>query len=398
MSVEEKSEKAVDEAVVERIKATVTGTAPVLEYLDIAVKKQINNDAAVTMLETANVIEIVVPFTAKAASVTVIRYHGDTAEPLTSLGSKPDNNPADKTFYLGGGYLYIYTQKFSTYAVAYSLNCTVTFDPDGGTLAESDKTASTNSEGKLSSLPQPTKEGYNFQGWYTADGKRITEGYVFTNDATVTARWSAKGSGGGSGGGYTPPSKPAEQEKPSTPVSQRFTDVPAGVWYEDAVQFTVDRGLFNGMTPTIFGPENPMTRGMLATVLYRLEKEPGTTVTGLFSDVAGGEYYARAIAWAAFQGVVGGYGNGLFGPNDDITREQLAVMLWRYSGSPAATHKELHFADVDQTSDWAIEAMRWAVENGIINGHNDGRLDPQGQATRAQVAAMLMRYLNKTEG
>jgi len=90
---------------------------------------------------------------------------------------------------------------------------------------------------------------------------------------------------------------------------------------------------------------------------------------------------------------VGGYGDGLFGPNDDITREQLSVMVWRYAGSPAATDKELHFADAGEAGDFALDSLRWAVENGILNGYGDGRLGPKGQATRAQAAAMLMRYL-----
>jgi len=106
--------------------------------------------------------------------------------------------------------------------------------------------------------------------------------------------------------------------------------------------------------------------------------------------VADGEWYTNAITWAAAQGVVGGYGNGLFGPNDNIiTREQLAVMLWTYAGSPAATSKELHFNDADEAGDFALEALRWAVENGILNGYGDGRLNP----TRAQAEQMLKNFL-----
>ena len=110
-------------------------------------------------------------------------------------------------------------------------------------------------------------------------------------------------------------------------------------------------------------------------------------------DVAEGAWYTEAIRWATSQGIVGGYGNGMFGPNDNITREQLAVMLWRYAGSPAATDKELHFTDADQASGYALEALRWAVENGIISGYGNGQLAPQGLATRGQVAQMLMNFL-----
>ena len=101
------------------------------------------------------------------------------------------------------------------------------------------------------------------------------------------------------------------------------------------------------------------------------------------------------MAWAEAQGIIGGYGNGQFGPNDNITREQLAVMLWRYAGSPAATDRELHFADADKVSDWAMAALRWATEKGIINGKGGGILDPQGPATRVQTAQMFMNFLKK---
>lgn len=116
-----------------------------------------------------------------------------------------------------------------------------------------------------------------------------------------------------------------------------------------------------------------------------------------YGDVTGAAWYAEAVRWATSQGIVGGYGNGNFGPNDPITREQLAVMLWRYSGSPAATNKELHFNDTDEISGFALEAMRWAVENGIMGGYGDGRLGPQGQATRAQVAQMLKNFIENQE-
>ena len=116
-----------------------------------------------------------------------------------------------------------------------------------------------------------------------------------------------------------------------------------------------------------------------------------------FSDVTGEAWFAEAVRWAAAMGIVGGYGNGKFGPNDPITREQLAVMLWRYAGSPAATNKELHFADADEASGYALDALRWAVENGILNGYGDGRLNPVGLATRAQVAQMLKNFMEGQE-
>ena len=107
--------------------------------------------------------------------------------------------------------------------------------------------------------------------------------------------------------------------------------------------------------------------------------------------------YSDAITWAAANGIVSGYGGGKFGPNDNITREQLATILWRYSKSPAATNKELHFNDADEISGYALDAIRWAVEHGILNGFGDGRIGPKGLATRAQVAHMLKNFIENQE-
>ncbi len=174
-----------------------------------------------------------------------------------------------------------------------------------------------------------------------------------------------------------------------------FSDIPAENWAADAVAFTSAHELFNGTSNNIFSPNLPMTRGMLAVVLHNLENNPRQAFSAAFSDVAGGAWYSDAVAWAAERGIVAGYGNGLFGPSDNITREQLAVILWRYSGEPAATNKELRFSDADSASDYALDALRWAVENGVINGYGNGVLAPKGLATRAQVAQMLMNYLKK---
>lgn len=171
------------------------------------------------------------------------------------------------------------------------------------------------------------------------------------------------------------------------------SDVSEGDWYYEAVRFVQEWGLMNGYSDGRFGANDPLSRAQLAQILFNKEGRPGVNYLLTFSDVAGEAWYTEAIRWAASQGIVGGYGNGTFGPNDPITREQLAVMLWRYVGSPAATNKELNFADADKISPFALEAMRWAVENGILNGYGDGRLGPQGQATRAQVAQMLKNFI-----
>lgn len=182
-----------------------------------------------------------------------------------------------------------------------------------------------------------------------------------------------------------------------TPWNDPFTDVFEGDWYYEAVRFVQERGLMNGYSDGRFGPNDNLSRAQLAQILFNKEGRPVVNYLMDFPDVAGEAWYAEAIRWAASQGIVGGYGNSTFGPNDPITCEQLAVMLWRYSGSPAATNKELPFNDADEISPFALEAMRWAVENGILNGYGDGRLGPQGQATRAQAAQMLKNFIENQE-
>ncbi len=177
------------------------------------------------------------------------------------------------------------------------------------------------------------------------------------------------------------------------PWTNPFSDVSNDDWHYEAVRFVQERGLMNGYSDSRFGPNEPLSRAQLAQILFNKAGRPVVNYLLDFSDVAGEAWYTEAIRWATSQGIVGGYGNGMFGPNDPITREQLAVMLWRYSGSPAATNKDLHFTDADKASGYALEALRWAVGNGILNGYGDGRLGPQGQATRAQVAQMLKNYL-----
>lgn len=178
--------------------------------------------------------------------------------------------------------------------------------------------------------------------------------------------------------------------------SHGFTDLgTVGTWYHEAVDYVLRNGLMNGYSSSLFGPDDNLSRAQLAQILYNKEGKPPVTGGSIFTDVADGQWYAPAITWAAANGIVNGYGNGLFGPDDNITREQLAVMLWRYAGSPAATNKELHFTDADEAGDWALEALRWAVENGILNGYGDGQLDPGRLATRAQVAQMLKNFMNR---
>lgn len=178
------------------------------------------------------------------------------------------------------------------------------------------------------------------------------------------------------------------------PAAQ-FTDVNLEAWYHEAVDYVLTAGLMNGMSDTIFAPDSQLTRGMLVTVLYRLEGEPAVAGTA-FADVAADAYYAKAVTWASANGIVKGYGGDVFGPEDDITREQLATILCRYAaykGCDVSGRADLSgFTDAAQISDYAAETLAWANAAGLINGMGDKTLAPQSGATRAQVAAILMRF------
>lgn len=176
--------------------------------------------------------------------------------------------------------------------------------------------------------------------------------------------------------------------------SKYFEDT-IGHWAECYVAFTTARDLFQGTSETTFSPNAVMTRSMFATVLYRLDGECRSNIVVSFADVEKDIWYTDAVSWATEKNIVTGYANGNFGPNDSITREQLAVMLWRYAGNPLSSGTLNEFTDSDKAGSWATCALCWAVEQGIITGNGDGILDPTGQATRAEVATILTRYLQK---
>ena len=178
--------------------------------------------------------------------------------------------------------------------------------------------------------------------------------------------------------------------------SKAFDDVQPTAWEADAVAFASARELFSGTSETTFSPTQPMSRGMLATVLYRLEGSPDQDAPASYGDVSSDAWYADGVAWATENGIANGYGDGQFGPNNNVTREQFAVMLWNYAGRPSASGQTLDFTDADQASGYALEALCWAVENGILNGYGNGKLIPGGMATRAQAAQMLKNFMENT--
>ena len=187
-----------------------------------------------------------------------------------------------------------------------------------------------------------------------------------------------------------------EPEEPATDVSEIFIDVAPNAWYKDAVQYAYDNGLMTGVSDTEFAPEATTTRAMIVSMLARLENVTSAEDAG-FADVGAGDWYATAVNWAASAGVVSGTGDGNFSPNAAITREQFAAMLMNYSawkGEDVSARADLS-AYSDQPSTWAEETMSWAIAEGLISGVTADQLQPQGNATRAQVAAILQRFLCK---
>ena len=186
---------------------------------------------------------------------------------------------------------------------------------------------------------------------------------------------------------------PDEPEEPTTDVSEIFIDVAPNAWYKDAVQYANDNGLMTGVSANEFAPEATTTRAMIVSILARLEGVTTAQAAG-FADV-NDEWYATAVNWAANVGVVNGYEDNTFRPNQPITREQLAAILMNYAaykGEDVSARADLS-AYTDQPSTWATDTMSWAVAEGLISGVTNDELRPQGNATRAQVAAILQRFL-----
>ena len=177
-----------------------------------------------------------------------------------------------------------------------------------------------------------------------------------------------------------------------------FTDLAVGAWYEDAVAYVYRHDLMSGFSEDTFGPNAALSRAQLCQILYNMEGRPAVTGSGSFSDLADGAWYTDAVTWAASQGIVDGYGGGLFGPDDNITREQLASILYRCAqarGDDVSVGEDtniLSYSDAADVAEYAVSAMQWACGAGVITGISESALAPRGEATRAQTAAMLMRF------
>ena len=259
----------------------------------------------------------------------------------------------------------------------------VTLVTDGGTINSGNVTAYIEGVGAV--LPTDvTRRNYIFLGWFTADNIRVTEiSAADSGDKIFYAHWMAAGA--------IPGIIDAIGD------SMRFDDVSKGDWFYKDVEYVYNEGIMDGVSKREFAPNETLTRAMIVKILYRIEGEPAGYRTSDFGDVASGRWYTEAVAWAAEKEIVKGYGNGKFGPNDPVTREQLAAILYRYTQykgwSTAAASGNLDgFKDAASVSSYAVDAMNWAVDEGLLKGANN-KLSPKSNATRAQVAAIIHRYL-----
>ena len=338
----------------------------------------------------------------------------------------------------------------------------VTFDGNGGTSSVGSMTTTNQ---KLSFLPSASRSKHSFDGWYTekSGGTKITTATIFSANTTVYAHWTYTGGGGGgynppvtyytlrfeTGGGSDIPSVREAyntyidltkyvptwrghtfigwyterslmnkvsgvyltkdmtvyagwrvNENPGTGANP-FTDVSEKDWFYGDVMFVYENGLMLGTSKTLFSPHGTATRGMMATILWRMEGSPAPKGKNSFTDVEAGKWYADAITWTAENGIFAGYGKDKFGPDDPITREQLAAIFYRYAdykGYDLTVKGNLDkFKDADKITDYAKTAMQWAVGSGLMKGKSGNLLDPQGTATRAEIAAMLHRFIEKYE-
>lgn len=319
----------------------------------------------------------------------------------------------EANMYLNGGY--------SRFSETYS--CLI-FNGNGGTPG--DKVQYYRPNTAVGALPGASKEGHYLTGWYTAanGGQQYTAASNSPSSGTATlfAHWAA-----GSPPTTQPPqpteptepttaqtvaptepttapttepTEPTQSTEPTEPTdpNERFYDVVPGKWYYEPIHEAVEAGLFSGVSEREFAPNAPMTRAMLVTVLYRMEGEPAVEAAAPFTDVARGAWYTAAVDWAYENGVVYGVSEDVFGRDDNVRREQLTAMLYRYAqykGYDTQGRAELDaFADADTVSDYAREAMQWAVAATIVNGDN-GKLLPDGEATRAQCAKMMTVFLKR---
>ena len=260
-------------------------------------------------------------------------------------------------------------------------NYTISFNSNGGSTISNQTVAA---GGRATKPADPVREDYKFEGWYS--DAALTTLYDFTStvnrNITLYAKWDEI---------IIDPDKPLDWINP-------YLDVTGANWFYEAVRFVSVKGLMNGMSKDKFSPNTSLTRAMIVTILWRLEGEPAAEgMYADFSDVVQGSWYEKAVGWAAENEIVLGYPGGFFKPNGPVIREEVMTILYRYAKykelDTSATTDLSDYADMGNISSWALDAMRWAVAEGIIQGRTPTTIVPQGISTRAEIAMIFKRYI-----
>ena len=327
---------------------------------------------------------VTLPYAKPAGNGNIIVKYLDDLGNLTNISNpKYDANSQTVTVELGhfSEYL-IYTEPVVSYGSGGGVSrYTVKFETNGGSAI---KAITVNKNAVVTEPTVSTKDGFEFDGWYT--DKELTTAYDFaakvTKSFTLYAKWAEI-------------EKEPEVIDPDTTIS--FKDVRADDWFYANVQYVVENKLMNGVEEDKFAPNNTLTRAMLVTVLYRNEGEPAVSKSIPFADVDMGAYYANAVSWAKQNGIVNGVTENEFAPDSNITREQIATIMFRYAqykGMDAVTLEEnLHFTDANKISEYAVSAMNWATGTGLMKGKSTTTINPKDNATRAEIAAILQRFI-----
>lgn len=376
------------------------------DFYDISLTKAMDTN----ITEASQPIEIKLPYNFDGKEdITVVRLTGDVVENLTLLDTKATAF-TDGTCFADteNNCIYIYTSKFSTLAVTYKNTVTPTkkpvsrgvggtakynvkFDTNGGSTI-SNKTVVRNNI--VAEPAQPQKDGYIFGGWYCDSDFKTSYNFdsKVTKNITLYAKWIMDA------GEENLPDK-GENDTHICPTLA-FEDLDVNAWYHYGVDFALTTGLMRGLDADTFAPNIPITRGMMVNILYRNENEPQVISSNSFVDVADDAYYANAVLWAKQTGIVTGVTEYEFAPEMNITREDFVTLIYRYAGyrgydiALGDNSKIETFSDYSQISEYAVEAMQFALAYGLIKGESETTICPKNLTTRAEAAAVLNRLFS----
>lgn len=396
MTVQKKDESAAEGAdEIKELAATASSDNAEVEYLDIGMKKETKTGSETTeqaITQTSQVLELIIPFNLVGRnSFSILRHHAGVAAALRERSSPfaSANAFEDGWFFVDrtNSRIYIYADQFSTYGIGYApvVQSTITFDANGGTVTPASATTDAES-GKLTSLPTPTRSGgYSFDGWFTAasGGTQVTTATEFNADTTIYAHWTyTGGSGSGSGSGSSTSSMVTvittkdgtvshSPKNPSQGSKVTITAKPNVGYQVDVVTVKDASGKNLVVTDNGDGTFTYTQPSGKVTVeaTFKETSNSSADVLSSFTDVDASAWYVDAIRWAVENGVMNGVGNNKFNPNGDTSRAMVVTMLWRMERSPAYVGMS-EFSDVENT-DWYGQAVRWANAEGIVEGYRD---------------------------